>query len=303
MDFTVRIEGDKVVAVSPEGKTAEMPLEEMLAQLALPSADTGSAALPPGISYVRSRGRCTVWVHETPPQVWNLKWVDPKSKVRSLGATYGDVVIALPYIVVFALFRPGAPDGQLTLSDSNECFFRNTPLESYDEDEVLVPALLNCSLYASPHDKEKIGVPGRSVVWICTQLLNRTAFMLEPNLGRRMYRGFEELMRNLMATGFNYSSDDHEYASGFQESRRVDRRVSSIKAWEKATKKDPNFPLTVPWLPTGYTVREIVERMFKHHGAANRGARRANDIARIVFNHHARSSGDRKKPCNLKKPA
>jgi hypothetical protein len=287
MGFTVRIEGNTVEALSPEGKRAEMQVEELLAQIAPPSADTGTAALPPGI---RS-------------QVWNLKWIDPKSKGRSLGATYRDVAISLPYMVVFALYNPGPPDGRLTLSDSNECFFSNTPLASYDEDEVLVPALLNCSLYASPNGKDKIGVTGRSVVWICTQLLNRGAFMNEPNVDRRMYRGFEELMRNLMATGFNDSSDIHEFASGFQESRRVDRRVSSITAWERATKKDPGFALTVPWLRTGYTVREIVERMFAHHGAAGRGACTANGIARVVFNHHARSLTDRKKPCNIKKPA
>ena len=286
-DFTITIRGNRVEAVSPEQQTATMPVEELRERMVPQDRGTGDAALPAGMKFIRSRGRVVVWVHETPPQVWNLKWIKASSKKAFDGASYRNVIISLPYIVVVAAFVP-RPDGFHTLSDSNECFFRTAPLDLYDKDELYVPALLNCSLFASPHGKKKIGVDGRSVVWICTQNLDRAAFSREPHPDRRMMTEFRCLMDTLLSTGFNYSSEHHEFASGFTESLKIDPRISGIEAWEQATRDDAEFALTVPWLRTGYTVKEVVNRIFKHCGAGRDLVRSAHDIARILFRQNAR---------------
>jgi hypothetical protein len=91
-------------------------------------------------------------------------------------------------------------------------------------------------------------------------------------------------MHCLLETGFNYSSERHEGASWFGESARVDRRVSTVESWEAATAKEPLFVLDVPWLKTGLSVRQVVERIFKNHRAPRSAAASAGDLARLVFN-------------------
>ena len=85
-------------------------------------------------------------------------------------------------------------------------------------------------------------------------------------------------------TGFNDSSDRHEGASWFSESARVDPRVASVESWEAATAKGPLFVLDVPWLRTGLSLRQVVERVFKNQRAPRAAATSAGDLARLVFN-------------------
>ena len=132
----IAIEGAEVTATSPEGKTASMPLEEFTAKLAPRKMDTCGAILPSGVVAMRSEGPVTVWVHQTPPSVYRFKWIAADSPAPyGSEAKYRTVRIALPYLLVFAVFI-GEP-GQLTLSKHNECFFRNGPLDSEDN-EVFV---------------------------------------------------------------------------------------------------------------------------------------------------------------------
>ena len=100
--------------------------------------------------------------------------------------------------------------------------FRTAPLESWD-DELLYPALLNCSKFTPPE--------GKPLSWICTQHLNYAALSKETSPGRRLRAGFRALMHCLLETGFNYSSENHEGASWFGESCRVDPRVANVEAW------------------------------------------------------------------------
>jgi hypothetical protein len=288
MDYTVTIHENQVQAVSPEGQSAQMPLGALLDALRPPVAETGPAPLPDGIRYVRSRGRVTVWVHETPPRVWNFKWIKANSPHDARETSYRDVAIALPYLVVVAAFQRG-PGGQSTLCDCNECFFRTGPMRSIDKDELAIPALLNCSLFVPPeprHNGRIATLEGRPVVWICTQYLDRAAYMAKPaeSDDHRRALAFEELFRTLTCTGFNFSSEAHEYTSGFTESRRIDPRIGDVKAWERATDKDPDFVLGVPWVQTGYTVAAVIDRLFDRLHGGNPGATSVRDITRIVFN-------------------
>src|SRR5262249_48281997 len=147
-----------------------------------------------------AEGNAVIWIYEREPQPYSFKWIASDSAIPfGRGTRYREVTIALPYLVVFAVFIV-APHRRLTLTTSNEAFFRNDPIRSPD-DELCFPALLNCSMFRQPD--------GKPLSWICTQHLDR-AFDSETNLNRRMNAGFKSLLHVLLEAGFNYSSEHHE---------------------------------------------------------------------------------------------
>jgi hypothetical protein len=265
----VIIEGQIASALSPEGTSATMSLPSLL-QSAFPRRiDTSGLILPAGTVLASSFGPFTALVNQIPPRTYGLRWIEPRSRARfGPGTRYTDVHIALPYLIIIAVFHNGI------LTHLNECFFRTEPITS-DGDSLNYPALLNCSRF-NPQD-------GRPLAWICTQMLD-----LQPLAGKPVNEairiGFELLRHGLIETGFNESSEHHEGSSWYAESRKVDPRISSIEAWQKATDDDPFFVLDVPWLPTGLSVRQVVERIFTNQRATARSPATASDLARIIFN-------------------
>jgi hypothetical protein len=271
----VYIDGENIHAVSPEGKGATMPLQALFQKLIPSSMDTRGVVLPDGVKAVLSQGHVTIWVAERSPQVYAFKWIANGSHAPyGTGTQYRVVRLSVPYLIVLAVFMAG-PNGHFTLSQSNECFFRNGPLTSLD-DELFYPALLNCSKFRSQE--------GAPLSWICTQYLNR-AFERETDPNRRARAAFTSLMHCLLETGFNYSSEHHEGASWFGESRRVDPRLETVEAWEAASEQDPLFAADVPWLRTGFTVRQVAERIFKNQKATHPSIAHAATLARIIFNY------------------
>jgi len=267
----ITIVGNMVHAVSPEGQTATMSLEDLLKTTNRRCMDTRGVVLPDGVKLLDSRGGTTIWVHETPPRVYTFKWIASESPSRfGQGTQYRMARIALPYLVVMAAF-----DGEM-LSGQNECFFRTRPLEDED-DELLYPALLNCSKF-TPQE-------GRPLSWICTANMGPESFQGCRNPKHRMRAGFRALMHCLLETGFNYSSEDHEGSSWFTESTRCDPRVSAVENWIKASEENPLFVLDVNWLKTGMSARQVMDRMFAYRGLGGNGALTAADLARIIFNY------------------
>ncbi len=270
----VRIEGAEASTVSPEGKRAAMPVEELMRKLRPPRMDCGDVVLPAGIRGVLSQGPLCIWVHEIPPGIRNLKWIANDSPAPfGPGATYRDVQIGLPYVVVMAVFIMSA-QGAFVLSKHNECFFRTAPLQSLAE-PLSYPALLNCSRFNPPE--------GRPLAWICTQYLDES-YKRQSDTGQRMRAGLAALLNCLLHTGFNRSSEHHEFSSWFTESRHLDARLATIEEWEKATKHDPLFALEIPWIPTGLSVRQMAERIFQNHRAGHLPVNAAS-MARLIFNY------------------
>ena len=184
---TIKINEKTVQAVSPEGQTASMSLEQLFEAAAPGGMNTRGVILPDGVKLIDSRGPITLWVHETPPRVYGFKWIAKDSPSRfGRGTKYGTVRIALPYLVVVASFEGS------TLSGSNECFFRTAPLEDED-DELCYPALLNCSKF-TPQE-------GRPLSWICTANLGPESCMPPRKPKRRMRTGFRALLHCLLETG------------------------------------------------------------------------------------------------------
>jgi len=80
------------------------------------------------------------------------------------------------------------------------------------------------------------------------------------------------------AAGFNLDVEDN----AFDRSRGADARVASLEAWEAATAADPLFPLGVPWIPTGLTIRQAMEHLLPWaRGAAP--VADAADLADVMY--------------------
>jgi len=266
----IKIEGNVVSAVSPEGQTASMTVEELLETANQRRMESRGVILPDGVKLLDSKGPTTIWVHETPPRVYSFKWIASGSPARhGPGTEYCTVRIALPYLVVLAAF-----EGDM-LSGQNECFFRQRPLETED-DELLYPALLNCSKFP-PQE-------GRPLSWICTAKMGPESLGPCRNPKQRMRAGFKALMHCLLETGFNYSSEDNEGSSWFTESTRVDPRVSTVESWSKASGENALFVLDVPWLKTGLSLRQVIDRMYAYRGIGGNGSLSASDLVRMIFN-------------------
>jgi hypothetical protein len=277
IDENVVIRGREVLAISPEGQAASMSLEKLIKILTgFNTRVNTDCILPDGIKLIASRGPVTIWVYERAAQVYSLKWITEDSpKPYGRGTTYRTVRISLPYLVVLAVFIPGRAN-RTQLSGYNECFFRQAPLRSPD-DELFYPALLNCSKF----DPQK----GRPLSWICTAKLDYRSLSKEPDDNRRMRISLRALLHTLLEAGYNRSSEHHEESSWFTESAAADPRISTIENWEKATAEDPLFVLDVPWLKTGRTLEQIIERIFSNLGAMRPQFSSATDIKRLLFNH------------------
>lgn len=265
------ITGDHLVARSPEGKKAMLPVADLSDVLVPIRMDTGQVIVPDRVCAVRSVGASTVWVHQSPPSVYSLRWIrDDSPEPFGPTAKYRDVRVALPYVVVLVLFEPGP--GGVCLSSWNECYFRTAPLTSM-EDELCFPALLNCSRFEPPE--------GHPLSWICTQHL-RTPPLAERDPSRRMRAHYAALLRCLFETGFNRSSEVHEGTSWYEQSRGVDARIGSIDRWEAASAEDPAFVLDVPWIPSGYSLGDVLDRLFEQHGDRRRSVGTTEALARLV---------------------
>jgi hypothetical protein len=260
-----------------------------------PAIDTQDLVLPDGVKAVRSRGKLTIFVHETAPAAWNFRWIAPDSKSQfGPGTKYRTVRIGLPYLITFCTFdRGGGGDGGtgrghgLSLSSMNECFFSRAPLQRLDEGELCYPALLNCSKF--PIER------GHPLAWICTEHLDFQRLGAIEDINQRVRASFRALMETLLGSAFNLSSEAHEGSSWFTETvrKKVDPRIESIERWQGETEKDPMFVLDVPWIGTGKTTAQMLERILTlRRGVGSGGGAPAkpavttsDDIARIIFNH------------------
>jgi hypothetical protein len=285
---TVTIDGEEVSVATPEGKSFSMPLRKLLERIAPQRMDTCGYVLPDGVKCVFSSRTGMVVVHQSPPSVYNLKWITNDSPAMyGEGTTYRSVRIALPYLLTLAVYQQ-RPGGRMRLSDWNECYFRTRPLRSPD-DRLLYPALLNCSRFEPPD--------ARPLSWICTQFMKRTEFEGLPTAEERFRGGLRALRQHLLESGFNLSSEQHELTSWFTATvqRGIDPRVSSIEAWEAATREEPLFVLDVPWLETGYTLRTMVDRIFSVTVGRQPEITSARDLARLIVNAHRGSQWPRRR--------
>lgn len=263
----VTLEGDTATAelnVSP----ARMKIADLIKRAS--RVQTSTNVLPQGVRAVLTQGEQTLMFWERPPHIARLSWIAKDSpQPYGPGTKYRWVRISLPYLIIVATFTRDGGDNPELNTLANECFFRNEPMRSM-EDELSYPALLNCSVIKGSDSP---------LSWICTQYLKHKHVQED-----KYSNGLESVRYCLLETSFNLSSEHNEGNSWFGASKKKIPQVETVEKWEAETVKDPLFATTVPWLPTGHTIQSFADRTFKRLGAATGGVETADDLARIIIN-------------------
>lgn len=193
---------------------------------------------------IHERHGMIVFLVEMEPGTRTVRWIrDDSPEEFGSRATYRDVTIAFPWQYFFiSLTR----DGEIL--SLNSVYFRNEPLKGLD-DPLRDCHYFNCSVDAyGAH------------CWIC-------AGGAQPPGNARLSHAerVEWFIDWFFGSGFNKSSEHHEGASfwGKNRHRIGDKRVRTIGAWEKASRKDGRFALRVPWMASGYTPRTVYDELTK----------------------------------------
>lgn len=275
---SLTITGEEVRSTSPEGKKRTTTVAELVRSVSGLRTTACGMVWPDGVKAVLAIPNGMVVVHQTPPRVFSFRWIAVGSeRPFGPGTKYRTIRIALPYVVVLAVFERAAR-GVLELSTRNECFFVNRPLDAHGTaTELCYPALLNCSKF--PDGRKS------PLAWICTQHLDASDFAGAPDDERSIRQGLRALLRHLLESGFNLSSEHHETNSWYGESvtAGIDARIATVEAWERATAADPLFALDVPWLPTGKSVADVAELIAEASTARGEQMTTSNDLVRLLF--------------------
>jgi hypothetical protein len=206
-------------------------------------------AFPDGIKFHEWRDPFLLVVHQTPPHVRQMRWIANDSPKRfGPGTKYRKVRLSIPYSITFAIFCHQGTG--LFIGGGNELYFRNEPLRSRD-DNLCFPALLNIS---------RIKTPKRDRAWICTQYLR---WAPDADWTRQLHA----LLDHTWNGGFNLSSEDHEGASWYGESKGVHADLHPVEKWEAASKANDAFALGLSWKKSPHTVGELMDIMLEEHHA------------------------------------
>lgn len=230
--------GSKVTCKQDGASAASVTLGDFLANLREASdSPPASEPVPETVRFSWRRGDAAVVVMEQKPACHTVRWLDDDSPVPfGRGARYGEFRLSFPFVVLVAAFHGGNLTGQ------QQCFYRRAPLAAID-DELLLPNLLNV---ARAYDQ---------TCWLCLANLNKDMAPMSWDERVRV------LWSHLFQAGFNASSEHHEGNSYWQTMRSVDRRVSSVTEWARESARDPFFPLSVEWRPSGKTVAAVMDEM------------------------------------------
>lgn len=245
MADTLMLQGGQITLTTEEGATheySEAELEDLFRSRLVPPL--AGQALPDGVKFVEWREPRLVVVHQSPPCLRRLSWIAADSPVPyGPGTVYRHIEVSLPYAITLAAFD--ACGNRLQLSGANELYFTNRPLRSRS-DKLGYPALLNIS---------KVQRGSRTATWICTQHLGLRPGMTWPDQ-------LDALVRHTFDGSYNLSSEHHEGASFYGESRSIDG-LHPIEEWSRRSKENAMFGLGVSWLPAPFTVGEVIDELLK----------------------------------------
>jgi hypothetical protein len=208
-------------------------------------------AAPDGVKFDEWRDPYYLLVHQLPPFCRSLRWIaDDSPADYGPGTKYSKVRLSMPYAITFALyFHRG---GRLSLTGYNELYFRNEPLRT-KSDSLCFPALLNVSA---------IKTKTRTRAWICTQHLKN-----KPDMDWTAQLG--NLITHTWDGGFNRSSERHEGASFYGESKGIHKDLHPVERWQEASKKNDAFALSVPWKSCPMKVGELMDAMLDEIAKTN----------------------------------
>jgi hypothetical protein len=266
-DEILEIVGDRasLYRLEPGGerrRDRQVALRDFLGGIAssMDSSQGTTIFLPSGTRYVKVLGASTGVVVELPPEVRRVTWSPAKMEA---GGAYTSHWLAFPYVIHICMFYTIEGDeayrGGL---EEMRVYYRNAPLRS-PEDPLYVPNLFNvqvdpvltsnCRACLRGHPEDLQDLP------LAEQL--------------------EVFINFFWETGFNLDIE----SNGFERARTLDPRISSLEAWEEATRADPLFPLRIRWEPAGCTPRQVLDRLMDVRHTDVKPLRSASDVADLMY--------------------
>ena len=247
MSDRIVLEDRKARLSSADGSEHVVDLREFLKAISDHTVQ-GRVSLPlaDNVRWVVSCGAVQVYIVELRPELRCLQWISDHSPVAfGPGSVTQPRTLATPYIVLKIPFRNGE------LIQRVELFYRNMPLTELDGPggELFFPNLLNVSTHAY-----------NCISWFCTQYL--APLVTHCTVAETL----DAVVQHLVSGSFNYSSEHSEGGSGFSFYREkdVDPRLGNVSFWEEASRLDPSWVLTVPWISANVTIGKLIDNELRH---------------------------------------
>lgn len=187
-------------------------------------------SLPGGAKFYARYGKREVVTVEQPPAKRTTFW-EGGGQVKSYA-------LAFPYVIFLLTFKR-SKDGIYTF-EALRVFYRTEPL-CFADDTLFLSNLPNVYL------KQAVGK-------VCLGPSYHPPSFVD------LKSGCEELIGAFWQTVFsspNYRTG-YDFQACYEEGRKLDPRIDSPQAWAKASAEDPYFPLSISWIPAGFTVKELV---------------------------------------------
>ena len=232
----IRIAGDQVAVLQGRKKLGSVPLSQLIEYIGGAGAGREEFAVRPrGARIVQSRGDAIAMALEIPPHARSVRWLADDSKVPfGPRAKYGEYFVSFPFTVMLLVFRGGSLTGQQQL------YYRNQSLDCGEE--LLLPNLYNVA--------EGYG----QRCWVCLQHV--------PDVASLDWDAkIATIVDHTFSAAFNRSSEEHEGNSYWSAQPAVDPRVSSIEAWQEATRANRRVGLDIAWQPAGTNAGEELRKM------------------------------------------
>ncbi len=265
LDPEIRIVGDRVQVWEGGELLSEAPLSRLLTQL---RANDGSAVridpLPHRLRLLRLRREVVGMVVEHPPHARTVRWIADGSRPYGPKARYRDVYLEFPFVVLLLVFRDGTPTG------FQQLYYSKRGLDV--EQDLYLPNLLNV---AKGYEQR---------CWVCLQHL--------PDVSQLPWvEKLNAIVDHVFTAAWNRSAEEHEGNSYWSAMKGLDRRVSSVQAWERETRKNRGFACEVPWKRAGTTApAELDAMMDRVLPAAQLGS--ARDLVGLIARGSPRSRRD-----------
>lgn len=252
----IRVVGERAT-LELGGRELELPVERLARALA-GAVDRAPCCgvLPSGVRLWIERGGFVGVAIELPPQVRTVRWLRERSRSPfGSGARYATHRLAFPFIVLLVVFERGCPTGL------HQLYYRTRPLEA--DQQLLLPKLYNVV--------PRPGLP----CWLCLDF----ALALEEH----GWPGWvARLSDSVFSSPYNRSGEAHEGSSYWTLQPRLDPRLETAESWAEATKKDPLFPLSVPWMQAGTTAQDELLRMLDRASGSPAAPRSAFELAQLL---------------------
>lgn len=194
--------------------------------------------LPEGTRYVcyKKDAGNGVLVLEQAPQTRTIKWMNQKQ--QGTNWKIKKFTLAFPFVVLICKISSD-------LINDVRVFYRNSWITSLQNE------LFHTNLRNIYEDNSRICLGFREGGQ------NFIGQVLPQKSTGNLVKWVEQIFSNLWDNCFNADIDNDEFTF----SRRLDKRISTVEAWQRASQENELFPLSVRWRKTGKTIEYVIKEI------------------------------------------